>query len=336
MTTLPRVALSSAISLALALPLAPAAFAADAQECKLDYPPRKDMTFRWQGPCQNGFAQGAGKVEGRAGDKVAMLYEGMMEQGRPHGQGHLTLDSGIEYKGEFRRGMPDGEGSWVNARGDSYQGAFKAGKFDGAGSMRYALGGTYDGQWKANRFHGWGVAVSAAGRRIEGEFVDGRAPGQAAASTLPAAPVPDEAPIKESAPRLGTHIPRTIIHAIPLPYDASYAQLNDAQRTLVRSWYHLLDASDEPPYPLHGMGGIARAVHAINARNPAEGPLSMVIMIDSTGKAESVKIHLTPDIALSEKAGMVAMLEKYKPALCAGKPCAMAYPYLIEFRRDWF
>lgn len=51
----------------------------------------------------------------------------------------------------------------------------------------------------------------------------------------------------------------------------------------------------------------------------------------ATLPAESVRIHLTPDVALSEKAGMIAMREKYKPARCAGKPCAMGFAYVMEF-----
>ncbi|HEX8610904.1 MAG TPA: hypothetical protein VF800_06400 [Telluria sp.] len=335
MSPVPCTTLRAALLLILLL-MVQAAFAADAQECKLDYPPIKGVQVRWQGPCKNGFAHGEGKIEALRERKVVMLYEGMVEQGRPHGQGYLTQQSGTEYKGEFRKGVAHGEGVWVNFKGDRYKGAFKFSKFDGVGSMLYALGGSYDGEWLNNKFHGHGVAVTATGRRIEGEFVDGRAPGQAAASSPPAAPLPDQEPIKEDSPRLGTHIARTIIEAIPLPYDASYEQLTPAQRAMVRGWYHLLDDSDEPPYPLRGMGGIARAVHAVNARKPAEGKLSMIIMVNSEGNATSVDIHLTPDKELSEKAALIAMHEKYKPARCAGKPCSMAYPYLLEFTRTRF
>lgn len=30
-------------------------------------------------------------------------------------------------------------------------------------------------------------------------------------------------------------------------------------------------------------------------------------------------------------AAQIGMAQKYKPALCAGKPCAMGFPYKIAF-----
>ncbi|UOD32030.1 hypothetical protein INH39_10350 [Massilia violaceinigra] len=57
----------------------------------------------------------------------------------------------------------------------------------------------------------------------------------------------------------------------------------------------------------------------------------MVVMVDSEGNAESVKTFVTPSTDLSALVAQLAMKEKYKPARCSGKPCAMAFPYTMEF-----
>ncbi|NHZ89736.1 hypothetical protein F2P45_12040 [Massilia sp. CCM 8733] len=87
---------------------------------------------------------------------------------------------------------------------------------------------------------------------------------------------------------------------------------------------------------LLGNGHVLSAIQKINARDPSYGLLSMIVMVDSEGNAQSVNVYVTPDAKLSEMAGFVAMKEKYKPARCAGKPCAMPFPYTMTFTRKWF
>ncbi|WP_167086002.1 MORN repeat-containing protein [Massilia frigida] len=313
------------LMLALVLPVV----AGGAETCKLGYPPVDNIKIRWQGPCKDGYAHGKGIVEARKDGEVSMLYEGMVERGMPNGRGYITLSSGTEYSGEFRNGLAHGKGVSVDQFGARYNGEWKHFKRDGNGSMVYTLGGRYDGEWKDDDFHGHGVALYASGRRVEGEFIDGRPAGS------PAPPASLESPrkhsLKEEVPHIGTNIPRRMVEGSVVPFNASYAQLSEQQRRLVRSWYRMLDDSDEPPYPLRGTGGIFRTIQELNARDPAEGVLTMVVMVDSEGNAQSVDVYLSPNPYMTKLAAYVAMKEKYQAARCSGKPCAMPFPYAIKF-----
>ncbi|MDQ1830934.1 MORN repeat-containing protein [Massilia scottii] len=313
---------------ALMLPMVASA----AETCKLGYPEVDKVTVRWQGPCQDGYAHGKGIIEARKDGEVSMLYEGMVERGMPNGKGYMTLKSGTEYSGEFQNGRVHGKAVSVSQFGDRYTGEWENFKRSGKGSIVYTLGGRYDGEWKDNDFHGQGVALYSSGRRVEGEFVAGRPVGAPPRPT-PAAPSGKHS-LKEEVPHVGSNIPRTIADGSAIPFDASYDALTEEQRHLVRGWYRMLDDSDEPPYPLRGTGNIFRAIQKLNAKNPAEGVLSMVVMVDSEGNAETANIHLSPNPDIAKLAGFVAMKEKYKPARCSGKPCSMAFPYTMSFRTN--
>ena len=324
-----------ALVLSLLLPLA-----AHAEEpCKLALPDAaKGDDMRWQGPCKDGYAHGVGVIEKRTIGVDTWRYEGMVEQGRPHGKGYLMYYPGYEYDGEFRDGLREGTGTSVNQFGDRYDGQWKAGKREGKGAIVYTLGGRYDGEWMNDRPTGKGVALYGSGRRVDavaasrtsdGEHDKPRAP-------APAAQPPKDYHLKSDNPRLGTHIPHKIVTNSEVPFNASYEQLSDAERTIVRRWYPLLDPADEPPYPLLGKGHVHGAIHKLNSRDPVIGLLSMVVMVDSEGNAQSVNVYVTPDPKLSEMAGFVAMKEKYKPARCSGKPCAMPFPYTMVFTRSRF
>ena len=63
----------------------------------------------------------------------------------------------------------------------------------------------------------------------------------------------------------------------------------------------------------------------------ASGMLRDDVLVDSEGNAESVTVHSTPHADMSKLAAQIVMAEKYKPAVCSGKPCAMSFPYKIKF-----
>ncbi|WP_167086000.1 MORN repeat-containing protein [Massilia frigida] len=289
--------------------------------------------LRWRGPCKEGLAHGEGIIEKHGDERRPWRYAGMVEQGRPHGKGYLASYPGNEYSGEFRDGLQEGQGVSVNLLGDRYQGEWKAGKREGKGSIVYSLGGRYDGEWKNDQITGQGVAVLSSGRRAEGDAIPRATP------SLPS-PMPSGqfgqfgAPqLKADEPRTGSHILHRIVAGGRQPYGASWEQLTEEQRRAFRSRYALLDESDEPPYPLGGIGSVLRSIHAVtNAQGEAvPGLLSMIVIVDSEGNAQSVKTFASPTPELSALATLVAMKEKYKPARCSGKPCTMAFPYLMEF-----
>jgi hypothetical protein len=286
--------------------------------------------LRWRGPCKDGFAHGEGVIEKRGDERRPWRYEGMVEQGRPHGKGRLASYPGNTYNGQFRDGLQEGQGISINLLGDRYEGQWKAGKRDGPGSIVYTLGGRYDGEWKDDRITSRGAAVLSNGRRVEGDAVPRAAPPVPALVSSTQLQVPS---LKAEQPRTGSHFLHRIVAGGSQPYGASWEQLSEQQRRSVRGRYALLDENDEPPYPLGGIGGALRAVHAMaDAQGAAlPGLLSMVVMVDSNGKGQSVSTFATPDPELAALATRVVMQEQFKPARCAGQPCAMGFPYVMEF-----
>lgn len=286
--------------------------------------------LRWRGPCKDGLAHGQGVIEKQGDERPPWRYEGMVEYGRPHGKGYLASHLGNTYSGEFRDGVPEGHGVAVNLLGDRYEGQWKAGKREGQGTVVYTLGGRYDGEWQDDRITGRGTAVLSNGRRVEGDAIPRVGTGLPAPVSAAQLATPN---LKAEQPRTGSHILHRIAAGGRQPYSASWEQLSEDQRRSFRSRYAMLDVNDEPPYPLAGIGGALRAIHAAADAHGAAlpGVLSMVVTVDSQGKAQSVGTLATPDSELAALATRVLMQEAFKPARCAGQPCSMGVPYVMEF-----
>ena len=60
-------------------------------------------------------------------------YSGEVVDGKEHGYGVLTYDSGTIYKGEFKNGKKDGYGEFKWASGNIYKGQFKNDTCEGSG-----------------------------------------------------------------------------------------------------------------------------------------------------------------------------------------------------------
>ena len=139
--------------------------------------------------------------------------------------------------------------------------------------------------------------------------------------------------IKEDAPRTGSNIKRDEVWG-PLPYDKTYAELTPEQQHMLKARYVQMDEGDEPPFPVDGLGPLYKALSKANeiARG-GFGKLELEVWVDASGAATKVEILHSPDAKLSQYAGNIAMLTKYKPALCKGTPCAMGFPVRINFVR---
>jgi hypothetical protein len=287
------------------------------------HPQPKD-TVKWSGGCKDGYADGEGNLEWFNNGAFASYYKGTLEHGRPHGKGFWKNAAGSEYEGSFVQGKPDGQGAMQTPNGDRYEGQWRGGARDGSGVMQYALGGKYEGQWRHNVFHGIGKATYAGGQVVEGVFVKGVAPGMAARDKPVAG-----ANYALTDDKDWNWFKSEIVRGGSVPFDKSYAELSHDEQQIVKSNYALLAEGDEPPYPLHGTKDTFLLLRQAISKVQASGTLRMVVMVDQDGNAESVTVHTTPHRDLSKFAADIAMIGKYKPARCSGKPCAMAFPYAV-------
>ena len=340
--------------LALALLSSAPAFAADPEStigpahCKVINPnPQPRETITWSGGCKDGYAEGPGTLEWFVKGKLTSHIEGSLTRGVVQGAGYIRWAGGTEYEGSFlndrRHGrgieqLPDKtryEGEWKDGQRHGkgieqlqdrtrYEGEWKDGYKEGTGSITYALGGSYVGQWKAGLFHGRGKATYISGKVFEGEFVDGLAAGQVAPARVskPKAHSLTKEPGMIASPR---------IYGTGVSFFSTWNEMTKDEQGFIRRQYEMLHEEDEPPYPVRGTARIYRSVSEGQAALLVSGLLHIEVQIDSSGTPTSVTVHSSPSPEMSRVAAFVVMKEKYKPALCAGTPCPMKYPYKMVF-----
>jgi hypothetical protein len=107
------------------------------------------------------------------------VYEGTLEDDKPHGKGKWSRPDGSYYEGEFVHGQPAGHGKLVCERGVAYEGDFVAGMAHGRGRMTFPAAGkmvSYEGGVKDAVPDGAGVLVTKNGR-LDTTFTRGEANG---------------------------------------------------------------------------------------------------------------------------------------------------------------
>jgi hypothetical protein len=312
------------------------AFAADVEmtsgrkDCLViqSHPAPKEKA-KWSGPCKDGYADGTGTVEWFAEGERTLRFEGNLKRGRMHGEGYTENARMMRYEGGFLDGKRHGKGIMLQADRTRYEGEWKDDEQDGTGSMTYSTGGRYEGQWKAGKFHGMGKATYTNGRIVEGEFRDGVPAGQAATKTVQLNAQYDMA---LGAPELGTRIVYfKEVRGGAVPFKKTWEAMSKDEQRLIRQGYPMLHEEDEPPYPINGTAKLYRLISEGQSHILATGVLRMNVLVDSSGAPSTVTVFASPDPITTKVATFVVMKEKYKPALCAGIPCPMIFPFSMHF-----
>jgi len=101
-------------------------------------------------------------------------YEGMLVNGKEHGQGKCWYGDKSTFEGEWENGFHK-EGERIEADGCVYRGQFSPGyKRNGEGMYTNSVGGIFYGEWKHNAFDGWGYTKDEEGEIFQGQFKDGQ------------------------------------------------------------------------------------------------------------------------------------------------------------------
>ncbi|MFD2365022.1 hypothetical protein [Pseudoduganella sp. GCM10020061] len=282
----------------------------------------------WTGGCRDGYAEGRGTLTWHdRRKKLVAQYEGGIKAGLMHGDGYLRLSDGSQYEGGFAEGRYHGKGTLLSMHG-RYDGDFVAGSRTGKGKMVFAMGGRYEGQWLDGEFHGTGTALYPSGRTVTAEWVKGMR------ADLAALPELDPThKIRSDKPLHGSRMRWNIASGGTVPFAKTYADMSESEQKEVRSWFPLIDDGDEPAYPLKGTKPIytlfAEGLSVIE--EDSEGMLTMYVDIDAEGNPTKASVFATPNKDIANFAMMVVLKHKFKPAICAGKPCASKYPFSIMF-----
>ena len=136
--------------------------------------------------------------------------------------------------------------------------------------------------------------------------------------------------MKAEDAQTGSHLKRNVMR-VNFPPDKTYAELPEVDKARIRAMYETMGPNDEPPYPLRGYGKLMRSISTAGGALQVEGLVEMGVIVGADGRANEVKVYRSPDPKTTTVMANVLMLEKYKPAVCNGKPCAQEFPFAMEF-----
>ncbi|WGG50725.1 MORN repeat-containing protein [Rugamonas sp. DEMB1] len=313
------------------------------RDCRVADPqPQPGLSVTWEGACKDGYADGMGVLRWFLKEQPHGAYEGVLRAGRPNGPGFRLNPDNSSLQGDFvdgrldgpgvyvtpmngklsatfRHGQPSGKVEFTYNNGDRYQGDWSANGPHGQGSMQFALGGSYQGFWLYGRMEGKGRILYPNGEQLDGDFEQGHLRGAAVPAAEPA-----QYTVKRE--KTGTHIPRAAATGLSVPPQLAYAQLTPAQQWTVKQPYRILQEADEPPYPLAGTGALVKAFLELPRKSPTDGEYRLNVLVGADGKCDSAEVQTAPTPALGQMAASILLVSKFKPAVCAGKPCAMRYP----------
>jgi hypothetical protein len=118
------------------------------------------------------------------------VFKGVLNNGRPNGQGALVVRTGLSYTGQWLDGEMHGRGVLRFENGDKYEGDFVAGKMHGVGKYASTDGSVYLGEFRNGVRDGLGELTLAdgeyrtvwqGGQEIDRQQIPDSAPAQSTA-----------------------------------------------------------------------------------------------------------------------------------------------------------
>ena len=116
-----------------------------------------------------------------------------------------------------------------------------------------------------------------------------------------------------------------------IPLRKRYSEMTQPEKDVIHSLYTSIGPTDEPPFPEAGLEPLVRALHRAQSKLLVTGDLYLVAEVDANGEAQSVTAYGSPDPDMTKFAASALLLQKFKPALCIGTPCAQKFPFSLGF-----
>jgi hypothetical protein len=146
----------------------------------------------------------------------------------------------------------------------------------------------------------------------------------------------DESPtrvINEASSNTGTLIKKDLRWNSRIPLNKTWEQLTPAQQAEFRSLYESMPETDEPPFPAEGLKPVFGAIKKAQNMLQAKGELNLAVTVGPDGKATKVEdFGGVNNKDMTQFAGSVLLMTRYKPALCSGTPCTMQFPFRLKLR----
>jgi hypothetical protein len=139
--------------------------------------------------------------------------------------------------------------------------------------------------------------------------------------------------LRDDYPSTGSNMKRFVVGGAIVPFDKRYSDLSVDEKAVLKAQYSTVGPDDEPPFPADGLLPIYRAVAEGQRKLQVAGSMALLVDVDSLGEATSVSVLKQGDPDMVNLVAAVLMREKYKPAICNGKPCNMQFPIRFDFIR---
>lgn len=138
-------------------------------------------------------------------------------------------------------------------------------------------------------------------------------------------------PVVQARPDTGSRIRRQNLNMY-IEAEAPYGQLTPQQLAQFRGMFAGLAEADEPAYPEKGLRPVADALlFSLADGTISEGRLFLMVKVDAQGEPTAVDVFETPSSRMSKEAATVLMKTRFKPGVCAGKPCSSEFPFIVRF-----
>jgi hypothetical protein len=134
-------------------------------------------------------------------------------------------------------------------------------------------------------------------------------------------------------PQTGSNIGHQNVIGSKIPLNKRYAELTSEEKQALKKQFPAMAENDEPPFPLYGLGKIYKDIAAVQGKLLSSGEIRIDIEIDENGEGVTARVIKSPDQDATQYIASVLMLEKYKPAICDGKPCKMFYPFSFQLTK---
>ena len=134
----------------------------------------------------------------------------------------------------------------------------------------------------------------------------------------------------ESTPETGTRLRKDVGRTSLYPLDKPWQRFSEEEKARVRELYEDMRPGDEPPFPARGMRPVIEMLSRVMGAAGKRGLVHLEMTVDAEGKTTSFKIYEMPDLDTAKYVAAVFNSTKFKPAVCAGKPCQMDFPFKVR------
>ena len=170
-------------------------------------------------------------------------------------------------------------------------------------------------------------------------LASGQVHAQATDAEMPARMGGQRAPTRtysSSTQSTGTIIRKGIRWESRIPLNKTYEQFSESEKAEFHALYESMPPGDEPPFPVDGLRPVFNSIKKGQQIVRARGQINMVVTVDADGKATEVAdlggIGGANALEMTRFAGSVLLMTKFKPAVCAGKPCKSQFPFILDLR----